>query len=216
MAITNAFREAVADNKVRSIRIMMEDSLLVDNTFAEFDEMADLSKHVPGLYDEHDGREFIEDKNAWDDDYMDKLMVQVVNNFSHERLNHLKEVVRYLRPVQAASSKTSAAGSTVSSGSNRTGTETNGQQTVRQETTKSKIDSQQNRQKQNPRPQPKVVGGGHSSSDEEKIMKIAGGAVVGGVAGGAISGVAGGSIVVGALIGAAVGGVAMAVLSNGD
>jgi hypothetical protein len=32
---------------------------------------------------------------------MNKLMVQVVGNFSHERLNHLKKVVRYLRPVAA-------------------------------------------------------------------------------------------------------------------
>ena len=120
MAITNAFRDAVNAGNVRSIRIMMKDSLLVDNTFAEFDEMVELSKNVSGLYDEHDGREFEKDKSAWNEEYMAKIMVQVVYNFSHERLNHLKEVVRYLRPVQAASPKTSAASSTVSNGSNRT------------------------------------------------------------------------------------------------
>ena len=30
---------------------------------------------------------------------MNKLMVQVVSNFSHERVNHLKDVVRYLNPI---------------------------------------------------------------------------------------------------------------------
>ena len=38
-------------------------------------------------------------KENWDDDYMDKQMVQVVSNFSHERIEHIKDVVRYLRPV---------------------------------------------------------------------------------------------------------------------
>lgn len=216
MALTDAFKEAVQNHDVMEVRIMIKNSLLFDLSFSEFNEKIKYAQSMLDLYDEHDGEKLIEDKLQWNDEYMDLLMVQVVDNFSHERLDHLKEVVRYLRPVQAASPKTNAASSTVSSGLNRTSTETNGQQTVRQETVKSQTYGQQNRQKQNPRPQPKVVGGGHSSSDEEKIMKIAGGAVVGGVAGGAISGVAGGSIVVGALIGAAVGGVAMAVLSNGD
>ena len=40
-----------------------------------------------------------EDKEAWNDAYMDRLMVQVVSNFSHERIEHLKEVVRHQRPV---------------------------------------------------------------------------------------------------------------------
>ena len=38
-------------------------------------------------------------KENWDDNYMDKQMVQVVSNFSHERIEHIKDVVRYLRPV---------------------------------------------------------------------------------------------------------------------
>ena len=37
MAVTNVFREAVASNSVRKVRIMMEDSLLVDPTFMKFE-----------------------------------------------------------------------------------------------------------------------------------------------------------------------------------
>lgn len=99
MAITKAFIDAVKAQNIRKIRIMMEDSLLVDLTFEEYKEMEKLSANVPGLYDEHDGKEFKMDPNDWDDSYMNKLMVQVVNNFSHERLNHLMKVVRYLRPI---------------------------------------------------------------------------------------------------------------------
>ena len=82
---------------------MMKDSLLVDPTFAEFNEMSRLASNVNGLYDKHDGRELRSDISTWDDNYMDKLMVQVVGNFSKERLDHLKDIVKYLRPVATLS-----------------------------------------------------------------------------------------------------------------
>ena len=57
------------------------------------------AKNMEGLYDEHDGKQFVLDRSLWTEAYMDTLMVEVVNNFSHERIAHLKEVVRYLYPV---------------------------------------------------------------------------------------------------------------------
>lgn len=99
MALTNAFYEAIQSGNVRRVRIMMQDSLLVDPTFAEFDAMEEAASSMEGLYDEHDGKELVEDRNLWNDDYMDEVMVKVLSNFSHERIDHLKEVVRYLRPV---------------------------------------------------------------------------------------------------------------------
>jgi hypothetical protein len=90
-------RKAIAANDVCEIRLMMRDSLRFDPTFAEFDEMNRLAESVNGLYDIHDGSKFNDDKSAWNDDYMNKLMVQVVGNFSHERMEHLKDVVKHLR-----------------------------------------------------------------------------------------------------------------------
>lgn len=100
MPLTNAFHQAVESNNIRRIRIMMKNSLLVDPSFKEFHEMEKATRGVKGLWDEHDGgKEFITDKSKWNNDYMDKLMTKVVPNFSHERINHLKEVVRYLIPT---------------------------------------------------------------------------------------------------------------------
>ena len=104
MALTNAFQEAVVEKNVQKIRIMLKDSLLVDPSFERFNEMERAASSVDNLYVEHDGRELSEDHNVWDDAYMDKLMVQVVGNFSHERVEHLKKVVRYLRPVSESKS----------------------------------------------------------------------------------------------------------------
>ena len=56
--------------------------------------MEKASSSMEGLYDEQDGKEFIEDRSQWNDDYMDKVMVKVLSNFSHERIDHLTEVVR--------------------------------------------------------------------------------------------------------------------------
>ena len=100
MPLTNAFHRAVESNDILKLRIMMEDSLLVDPSFKEFNEMKKATAGVKGLWEEHDDKEFITDKSKWNDDYMDKVMVDLVmDNFSHERMNHAKEVVRYLRPV---------------------------------------------------------------------------------------------------------------------
>lgn len=98
MALPEAFYEAVNNGDILSVRIMMSNSLLFDRTFAQFSEMEKEAARMNGLYDVHDGRELISDRSKWDDNYMNLLMVQVTDNFSHERLAHLKEVVRYLRP----------------------------------------------------------------------------------------------------------------------
>ena len=69
MAITSIFKEAVKSKSVRKVRIMMEDSLLVDPTFMKFEEMekeAGSMKDI--LYDKHDGRELRQDKSTWDED----------------------------------------------------------------------------------------------------------------------------------------------------
>lgn len=97
--MADAFDKAVQSGDVLLVRIMMKDSLLVDLTFTDFNDMEKAASSMVGLYDEHDGKEFIEDRNLWNDDYMNRVMVEVLYNFSHERLDHLKEVVRYLRPV---------------------------------------------------------------------------------------------------------------------
>jgi hypothetical protein len=51
------------------------------------------------LYDTDDGKEFEPEKN-WDDAYLGKQMVQLVENFSDRRIKHVQDIVRYLYPVK--------------------------------------------------------------------------------------------------------------------
>lgn len=98
MGLTTEFHQAVASGDVLSIRVMMKDSLLVDPSFRQFNEMEKEARSIQDLYQDHDGQDF-QDKCTWNDDYMNKLMVQVMNNFSKQRVNHLKKVVECLRTV---------------------------------------------------------------------------------------------------------------------
>ena len=100
MALTEAFYEAVKNGNLLRVRIMMKDSLLVDPSFRQFEEMEKAASSMKDLYQNHDGRKFETDKNLWNDEYMNTLMVQVISNFSRERIKHLKDVVSYLRPTK--------------------------------------------------------------------------------------------------------------------
>lgn len=197
MTITNSFKEAVSSGNVIGIRIMMKDSLLVDPTFAEFNEMSRLASKVRGLYDIHDGRELQSDISTWNDDYMNRLMVQVVDNFSKERLDHLKAVVKHLRPVTTRSQPQSTASRPSSSASGQM------EKHSKPRAQQAQHNSYQYQRRQDLR----------SSS---RGVKIAAGAVIGGAVGGTIAGVAGGSVIVGAAVGAVLVGAAVVIVTNGE
>lgn len=96
--LTGAFYKTLSSGNVRRMRIMMKDALLMDPSLHLFNVMMKEAKGMNGLFDKHDGRELILDKNKWNDDYMNISMVRIVGNFSHERLHNLMAVVQYLRP----------------------------------------------------------------------------------------------------------------------
>lgn len=97
MAITNEFMDAVQSRKVIRVRIMLKDSLLVDPTGIQFDEMEKYAtSQMDNIYMEHDGEILDFDVNSWNEEYLNQQMVIVVNSFSKERIQLLKSMVRYL------------------------------------------------------------------------------------------------------------------------
>lgn len=97
MAITNEFMEAVQSEKMIRVRIMLTDSLLVDPTAVQFDEMERYAtENMGNIYTEHDGEKLNFNVEAWNEEYLNQQMVIVVNCFSKERIDLLKDMVRYL------------------------------------------------------------------------------------------------------------------------
>lgn len=96
MSVSAEFKEAVEQNKTMRARIMMKDSLLLDSSGKDFDEMLKYAKdNMQGVIDEHDG-EVLKPSSEWSEDYLNDQMVTVVNNFSDERINLLKDMVKAL------------------------------------------------------------------------------------------------------------------------
>lgn len=96
MAITKYFKEAVKEKDVQRIRIMMKNSLLIDKTFEEFSDMETLVKDMPDIYKTHDNKTFIEDSSKWSNDYLDQQLVELIDNFSHERIKHVKNIILHI------------------------------------------------------------------------------------------------------------------------
>lgn len=97
MAITKEFVEAVESGKLLRVRIMLKDILLIDPTATKFEEMESYANSkIDNLYDKHDGQKLNYDVTCWDEDYLNEQMVKVVNNFSKERVELLKGMVRYI------------------------------------------------------------------------------------------------------------------------
>lgn len=97
MAIMNEFKEAAENGKKTRVRIMLKDIMLVDPTMTLFDEMLDFAiSRISDLFDEHDGEELKYDCSDWNESYLNNQMVVVVSNFSKERVELLRNMVRYI------------------------------------------------------------------------------------------------------------------------
>lgn len=97
MSLSQDFIQAVTEKDTLSVRIMLKDSLVVDPTFLELQQLLSYAEqHLTDLYDPHDGEVLESIKAKYDKEYMDSQMVKIVRNFSEERLALLKDVCKHL------------------------------------------------------------------------------------------------------------------------
>ena len=102
MNISQDFINAVAEKDLMMVHIMLKDSMVVDPTFKEFDTLLVYAENnLEELYDEHDGEVFSNDLSAWTKDYLAEQMVNVVTNFSKERVEFLKNICKHLYSARA-------------------------------------------------------------------------------------------------------------------
>lgn len=119
MALTREFTDAVDAGKKIRVRIMLKDIMLVDPSLNTFNEMLEYAeKNMEDLYDCHDGEELIKDSESWDEEYMNQQMVSVVNNFSKERLDILRKIVRKIYASKIQPEKNVKSTNSTSSSSN--------------------------------------------------------------------------------------------------
>ena len=97
MALTQDFMNAVNSNNRLRVRIMLKDSMVVDPTLEQYNERIKYAAaHMPDLFDSHDGEKLNYDTATWTKDYLSQEMVTLISNFSQERLDLLKNMVRHI------------------------------------------------------------------------------------------------------------------------
>jgi hypothetical protein len=103
--VTAYFKNAVRNNNVSGVRIMMKDSLLADPSFQEFAAMEKCAAPLKDLYVPYDGEELNQSPTEWNKDYMNLMLAKLLFNFSHERIEHLKKIIRHLYPTESNKTK---------------------------------------------------------------------------------------------------------------
>ncbi|KMN41288.1 hypothetical protein [Lysinibacillus sp. LK3] len=94
--ISADFKKAVQIEDEEKVKMMLKNSLTMDLTFNQFKSMLEYTlKFIPNIIESHDGTKF-ESKENWDKDYASLLKYDLVDNFSAERIQHIKEVQQYV------------------------------------------------------------------------------------------------------------------------
>lgn len=93
MAISSEFAQAVRDENKLRVRIMLKDSLLIDKTFRLFDEMQAYAT-VQGVSPWVDADIPLEkSEKPWTEDTMNYELTALVNDFTKEHVNYIKQII---------------------------------------------------------------------------------------------------------------------------
>lgn len=94
MALTKEFMEAVSQENLLRVKIMLKDSLLVDTSFRQFGEMVKYAERQGcdiWISDDEDDAVFSQSSEE-----LNAILAGLVNNFSKRRVNHLKKMINKL------------------------------------------------------------------------------------------------------------------------
>ena len=98
MALTKEFVEAVSQGNLLRVKIMLKDSLLVDTSFNQFNEMLSFAEpRLSGIWvsDDEDDDVFSQSPEE-----LNTILAGLVNNFSKRRVTHLKGMINKLYSSQ--------------------------------------------------------------------------------------------------------------------
>lgn len=105
MAVSKTMENAVLEKDPEKIYSSFYTILLSDPGFTtgKFDEAFQYvkSKNIEGFLQEHNGVPFAP-MCDWDQQYWDAVASELVDNFSMERINHLKQVGKAVYPMEGA------------------------------------------------------------------------------------------------------------------
>ena len=79
----------------KSLKYIFVDSLDVDPTFVRYEEEYNYCKSIPGLLENHvELTPFTDNKADWTEDYWTSLKMDLLKNFSDQRMTHMRKVAK--------------------------------------------------------------------------------------------------------------------------
>lgn len=101
MAIYDEFKNAVSEKNVRLVRIMLNNIMLEDKTLKAYREASVYAEaNMVDLFDEHNNESFEYDTATWTEDTLNQQMVNLVTNYSHERIDFVKSLINHIYAEQ--------------------------------------------------------------------------------------------------------------------
>lgn len=97
MALDKSFMQAVNDNDLTSMRSMIANSFIIDPSTKDVKEMiAVVDKQNIPIYETQDEIVLNWNKSAWTKDYLNRVLGELLFNFSRERIELLLELTPYV------------------------------------------------------------------------------------------------------------------------
>ena len=97
MSVSKEFIDVVSKGNELRTKIILSNYMVVDPTFHLFDESLEYAKKsIPDLVVPHDGEELNYDISAWTKDYYNRQSANLIDNFSQERIELLRNMCAYL------------------------------------------------------------------------------------------------------------------------
>ena len=108
--VSEEFKKNVASNDIVTVRSTLLDYMIIDKSFAKFDEALNYAEKTMNVIEPSDEseKEFEKDINKWDEKYLNKQKVALMVCFSQQRIDHVKKVIqKVLGAEEISNSKTS-------------------------------------------------------------------------------------------------------------
>ena len=94
--ITEKIKSCVNQSDKKSLHTILSDYLI--ESFEIFDENIQYIQRHINIFEKYDQKEFEKDKEKWNEDYLYFEKGKLIDNFSKERVEHIKDVIRKLYP----------------------------------------------------------------------------------------------------------------------
>ena len=94
--ISEKIKNCVNQNDKKSLYIILSDYLI--ESFEKIDKNIEYIQRHMDIFLKYDQKEFEKDKEKWNEKYLFDEKAKLITNFSKERVDHIKNIIRKLYP----------------------------------------------------------------------------------------------------------------------